>query len=140
MNWKLAVIVGLVIITSGCMSSNTPIPEEDGDELNRSEGNNTVFYTDQGFTPETLNIERGETVTWLDRSDSHDMWVASNRHPSHTNYPESGIHLCSNPDNQDEIFDSCQSQESYSFTFDQFGSWRYHNHELSGHEGQINVG
>ncbi len=76
---------------------------------------NTVVYTDSGFSPATLSVKLGTKVTFKNES-SLLMWVASNPHPTHTDYP--GF---------DERASSATG-ESYSFTFDQKGSWGYHNH------------
>src|SRR5579864_3483727 len=47
---------------------------------------NAVSYTANGFEPHSLTIKAGQTVTWTDK-DSDDLWVASNPHPTHTDYP-----------------------------------------------------
>jgi plastocyanin len=75
----------------------------------------TVNYTDSGFSPKTVTIKKGDTVTFVNKS-SIGLWVASNPHPFHTDYPG---------------FDektSIANGGSWSFTFDRAGSWGYHNH------------
>jgi hypothetical protein len=52
------------------------------------------------------------------------MHVASDPHPTHTNYP---------------AFNSGGSVSSWTFTFTLAGSWGYHNHQNSGHTGTIVV-
>lgn len=86
----------------------------------------TVFYTDKGFSPSSLEIKAGETVKFANNS-SGGMWVASGPHPDHTAYPE---------------FDpkrNIPSGEIYEFTFTKIGEWKYHNHIKAGMYGTIIV-
>ena len=46
-----------------------------------------VTYTASGFSPTTVTISKGESVTWKNESNRR-MWVASAVHPTHTIYPE----------------------------------------------------
>src|SRR3989344_5306189 len=43
----------------------------------------TLTYTDTGFSPASVTVTEGQTVTWVNQS-SKQMWVASARHPDHT--------------------------------------------------------
>ncbi len=75
----------------------------------------TVTYTDTGFSPASLEINKGDSVKFVNQS-SKKMWVASNPHPTHTDYPE---------------FDeksAAGSGGAYQFTFMKIGQWGYHNH------------
>ncbi len=93
-----------------------------------------VTYTDSGFSPKSLTIKKGETVTWINQS-SESLWVASNPHPTHSGYPTKGGCISS-------TFDSCKpitKGESWSFTFDIVGTWGYHNHLNPSSRGTIIV-
>lgn len=86
----------------------------------------TVNYTNSGFSPSTITIKKGDTVVFVNQS-SGSMWVASNPHPTHTDYP---------------AFDekaAVSSGSSWSFTFDKTGSWGYHNHKDPSSLGTIVV-
>jgi plastocyanin len=87
---------------------------------------NTVIYTDSGYSPATLTIKAGETVTFVNQS-SDPMWTASNPHPIHTDYP--GF---------DALAGTLPGQ-SYSFTFTKTGHWGYHNHLNASKGGAIIV-
>ena len=76
---------------------------------------NAVSYTSNGFEPHSITIKAGQTVRWTNKS-SDDMWVASNPHPTHTDYP--GFDALKN----------IPSGGTYSFTFTKVGNWGYHNH------------
>lgn len=96
----------------------------------------TVNYTDAGFEPKSVTIQRGQTVQFVNMS-SRGMWVGSDSHPTHTNYPTKSEGDCLG-----SSFDTCSSLpvgESWSFTFDETGSWGYHNHTQAGHRGAIIV-
>ncbi len=85
-----------------------------------------VTYGESGFSPDTLRIKVGATVSFKNQR-SESMWIASNPHPIHTDY--SG-------------FDAKRGYtkgESYSFTFTQSGSWKYHDHLNPGTGGIIIV-
>lgn len=86
----------------------------------------TVTLTDNGFTPETLTIHQGQTVKFTSTQGSF-FWPASNPHPTHTIYPE---------------FDPQQpiaGTDSWSFTFERVGTWRYHDHLAPYFTGTITV-
>lgn len=86
----------------------------------------TVHYTTNGFSPSVLNVAQGTTVTFInDTTDA--LRVASNPHPTHTDYPG---------------FDSVRSLgqgEIYTFTFNKIGTWGFHNHFNSGVGGTVIV-
>ena len=93
-----------------------------------------------GFSPENLEINRDDAVIFLSvDEDLH--WPASNIHPTHRLYPGSDIEKCSTAE-KDSLFDSCRSLnqgESFTFTFNQLGTWSYHDHLNSGLRGIIIV-
>ena len=85
-----------------------------------------LTYSDSGFTPTSLTVKVGDTVTFKNGS-TKQMWVASAPHPIHSAYPE---------------FDAKAGSamgESYMFTFTKTGSWKYHNHLNPSNTGTIIV-
>ncbi|MSR86093.1 hypothetical protein EXS74_01715 [Candidatus Woesearchaeota archaeon] len=108
------------------------ITEEE--ESSDTSSENTITITSSGFSPSTLTVTQGTTVTFINK-DSSAHRPATNPHPAHTGYPEEGT--CSG-----SAFDSCSSLgegESWSFTFDEIGEWDYHDHLNSGLSGTIIV-
>lgn len=89
----------------------------------------SIVYSNSGYSPKTLTIKVGETVVFTNDS-SNTVWTASDTHPFHTNY--SGTSLQQHcPDATHTVFDQCDESrpgESWSFTFDKTGTWKYHNH------------
>ena len=85
-----------------------------------------VEYGATGFSPENVEINLGDTVSFVNKSTSN-FWPASNPHPAHNDYPE---------------FDAKKNitpGETYSFTFAKIGTWGYHNHKNPSQKGTVIV-
>lgn len=99
-----------------------------------------VAYTDQGFSPASVTVPLGTSVTFVNQG-AGGMWVASAVHPTHTAY--SGTSLSQHcPDTTNSTFDACAavaSGGSFSFVFDKEGSWKYHNHADASQTGIVIV-
>jgi len=110
-----------------------PIIEEES-------GENIVEITSSGFSPDVLEIQAGEKVTWVNL-DSGKHWPASAMHPTHRVYPGSDIDKCGTPE-EGGIFDAChglEQSEEYEFIFSEAGEWRYHDHLRASMTGTIIV-
>jgi plastocyanin len=81
--------------------------------------NHTVLMQNNFFNPATLTIQQGDTVVWVQRGQNHDT-------VSDAGLWESGI---------------LGSGQSFSFTFDEAGTFRYFctPHRQQGMRGTINV-
>ncbi len=75
----------------------------------------SVAVKNSAFFPAELKIKKGDTVVWTN-FDSSPAWPASAFHPTHQVYP--GF----------DALKRINTGESYSFTFDKAGSWKYHDH------------
>lgn len=74
-----------------------------------------IAMTPAGFSPATVTVKKGTVVTFKN-TDTVGHWPASAPHPTHTDYPQ---------------FDpkkTIAAGQSWSFTFDKVGSWKYHDH------------
>lgn len=92
----------------------TESPTLSSNNVTDSEKTASITIESFGFSPATITIKKGTTITWIN-NDSVNHLVASNPHPVHTDLP------------------GFQSQnlslgESYSFTFDKVGTFGYHCH------------
>lgn len=79
-----------------------------------------VSYTDRGFEPADVTLQKGEAVRFTNNSQG-DLWVAATG-TSGSVYPSSG-NECGQ-----SAFDSCLSlkpNEFWEFTFDVAGTWSY---------------
>jgi len=88
-------------------------------------GNTIVEITDSGFNPQTIVIKKGSVVTWINRGDQTHT-VASDPHPTHTDLPG----LISNP---------MKKNQSFSFTFEDVGTFGYHCHLHLNEKGKVIV-
>jgi len=98
----------------------------EGENMN---GENVVEITATEFSPKILTIKQGDTVQFLNK-DSGLHWPASAMHPEHKVYPGSDIEKCKTAD-KNKIFDACKGLaqgEEFRFTFNEKGTWRYHDH------------
>jgi len=114
-------------------SNQEPLPEQALKQTPVA-NENVVIYTNAGYSPTTLRIKKGDTITFKNQS-SQSMWTASDIHPTHREYPTTSGCLGS-------TFDACkgvQPNESWSFKFDIAGAWKYHNHLSPGDIGTIIV-
>ncbi len=129
MKSALLFLLFAVVLVSGCTQygaqSTTEQPSDTG---------NTIEITGSGFSPGTLTVSAGTTVTFINK-DSGQHWPASAAHPTHSAYPETGGCIGSK-------FDACKplaQGESFSFTFNEKGTWKYHDHLNPGMTGTIIV-
>ena len=91
----------------------TPVPTSAAEPAQDS--TNTVTLTDSGFSPAKITISRGDAVTFVNDS-SGKMWIAANPFPSSSEYPAFNEKV------------GVSNGDSWTFTFDQAGTWFYHNH------------
>ncbi|OGN09785.1 MAG: hypothetical protein A3J46_00780 [Candidatus Yanofskybacteria bacterium RIFCSPHIGHO2_02_FULL_41_11] len=146
----IAVVVALFLLMRGDNSpdmagspSPTPTPSAQVSPTISPAANNdsqvqTITYTDSGFSPATLNVDAGTTVKFVNNS-TLSVWPASAMHPIHNLYPGSDIAKCGTGVS---IFDACVGLapgQSWSFTFDSKGEWKYHDHLRVKHFGTIIV-
>lgn len=106
----------------------------------RAQGETVIHMTSNGFEPSAVKITRGETITF-ENVDNQSHWPAGNTHPTHRLYPGSDIKKCGSEE-EGNIFDACHSiepGESYSFTFNKPGVWRFHDHLLPAKNAYVTV-
>ncbi len=101
--------------TAAVSSSPTPSSPTPARVLSTQPEAPKVIYLNGTFIPETLQIAQGQTVEFVNRS-LDPVWPASHIHPTHEIFPEF--------DPQRPLM----PEESWRFTFDRAGEWRYHNH------------
>lgn len=141
----VVVIVGILLLRGStpavAPSNEAAAPNTFGTETNTPAASKTIIaYTDSGYAPATLEAQKGATVTFKNES-SRQMWPASAMHPTHTVYDGTSLsEHCPNTSNT--AFDACEGiapGQSWSFTFDKAGTWRYHDHLQVNNTGTIEV-
>ena len=88
-------------------------------------GEVTVSITSSGFSPDSITVQPGTKVTWVNNSGGVAN-VSSDPHPTHTLYP---------PLNLGRVAGGA----SVSLVFDKAGSYGYHNHLNPGWTGKVTV-
>lgn len=152
----VAILVILVLLAGYFLFFNPPAPQAPADsgaaaaDLSQTPpasapenpASASVSYTDQGFSPASVTIANGQTVTWTNNSTGM-LWVASDPHPEHSGYDgTTKSEHCAADYSGATPFDSCtviQPGQSYSFTFAKAGSWGYHNHMNDDMSGTVVV-
>jgi len=129
----LVLVVGIVFLKqqlSTPKSNVKPTQDTISGEKTQNVQTVTVTYGDNGFSPSEITIAKDSTVKFINKS-KLPLWVASDPHPEHTDYPEfDSVHgLMEYPDERDD----------YTFTFDKVGNWKFHNHSVSGYDATETV-
>lgn len=117
------------------------IPTQEKKTIVNGEG--LILYRDNGFHPNFLIVKKGTKITFINSTANgmRAMWIGSDLHPTHSNYPGSSIDKCGTKE-EPLIFDSCRSippGSVWSFIFNEIGVWGYHNHLRVSHLGTIQV-
>lgn len=103
------------------------------------ENGGAVALSATGFSPKTITVAKGTTVTWTNTG-TGPMWVASGVHPVHSAYDGTTKDThCAAGYTGAKPFDECANGAVYSFTFDQTGTWQYHNHLNAAETGTVVV-
>jgi plastocyanin len=127
----------LLLLSVGCLFWIFLI----GDIKIQAHGETVIIMRDDSFEPAEITIEKGDTVRFVNEG-SEDRWPASNLHPTHRGYPGSDIDKCDQEDQKNKLFDSCEGVppgESYAFTFEEVGEWRFHDHLFAQMKGKVIV-
>lgn len=86
---------------------------------------NTIQISSLAFSPKSITIKVGESVTWINK-DSQDHTVNSSPHPTHTDNPFLNVGLI-------------RPGEKKSLTFDKAGIYKYHDHLNPSLNGSVAV-
>ncbi len=100
----------------------------------------TVTYDGKAFSPSAVTVKVGDTVLFKDAANKN-MWVASDEHPTHTEYDGSSRTThCAAGYTGTTPFDQCKGENAdYSFTFTKAGAIEYHDHLNPGAHGTVTV-
>lgn len=120
-NWvAFLLIAGFVIVVAGLVAylvfnKGGSNPNSNQSTTNQVIGlsSGQVVITKDGFSPITIQIKKGDSVTWTNK-DSSIHQVAADPYPSHSSLPP----LDSGPLN---------ANDSYNFPFEKSGTYTYHD-------------
>jgi len=125
----IALVVGAVIVIGGGNNKKTDTTSSQSttsqpaasqpSSSNQSnsqptESSNVISYSDSGFSPGSLTVKSGDSVT-IKNNTSQTLQVQSNPHPIHTDDPELNI-------------GTIEPGQSKTFTLTTKGTFGYHNH------------
>ncbi len=101
-----------------------------------------IAITKNGFEPSSITIKPHTKVVFINRDDvGH--WPASDRHPTHSDFAGTDLEVhCSENYKGNPSFDSCraiEAGETWSFIFEDSGTFHYHDHVWSHLSGTIIV-
>ena len=134
----LAGFVGVILFMLGAISAKAhDIDDAQEKDISQIHGKPIVIeITEDGFFPREISIQQGETVMWRNIG-RRSHWPASDFHPMHTSYPEKSEDDCLG-----SSFDACRAlrpNDTWEFTFNITGAWRYHDHLFPAMRGIIHV-
>lgn len=86
-----------------------------------------ITITDSGFSPKTVEISAGSTITWVNNT-NHEVQIAANPHPVHTGNREVSA---------GQFALSLAAGEKKSVEIGKTGSFGYHDHLSPGLLGTI---
>ncbi|MES2931585.1 MAG: hypothetical protein V4682_02700 [Patescibacteria group bacterium] len=101
-----------------------------------------ITLTENGFSPASVTVARGETVRFINDS-SRGMWVGADEHPTHTEYDGTSTREhCANGMNTGTSFDQCASVNKgdfWDYMFEKTGTFGFHNHVGASNTGTVIV-
>ncbi len=104
-------------------ASDTPANTTDSNEGDAAAA--TISYTDNGFSPDSVNVKSGDTVT-VENTSEDNVQFNSDDHPTHTENSELNVGMVA-------------AGDAKSFTVTKKGSFGFHNHLNSSQKGTISV-
>ena len=136
------IVVLLIIVTSIFILTNNSESPPNLSQSSKSSilSSYEIEMSSTGFSPSAITIKAGEKVTFI-AIDSSNRWPATASHPTHTVYPGSDIQKCETSE-KNSIFDACKGVSqgaTYEFTFNEKGTWNYHDHLQPSKFGKIIV-
>lgn len=85
----------------------------------------TITYNSDGFSPNSLTVSRGASIT-VNNDSNRTIQFDSDPHPQHTDNPELNIN-------------GIPAGKSMTFVVDKTGTWGYHDHLKASERGTIIV-
>lgn len=135
------VVVVVVLAAIWFLSSRTPAvaPTIKTSGATTPSSSVTIAYTDHGFSPNSVTVPAGTTVTFMNQT-GENMLVASAPHPTHQAYDGTTMsEHCASGYRGPAPFDQCASGNGFDFIFLKVGEWKYHNHANAADFGTIIV-
>lgn len=107
-------LIGYLALQKQTPSNSTSTTTTNSSSTNSQTAASVIKYTSSGFSPSSITIKSGQSVTFENDSSSL-LQVDSNPHPIHT-------------DNTELNIGSIAVGQQQSVVLTKTGSWGYHNH------------
>jgi plastocyanin len=108
-------------------NNNNPISSGTATSTSEISVRETVIYNGKSFSPNNFTVNRGESVRFVNQG-TGGMSIASDPHPTHTNYPEF-----------DQYKTSQKGEKTFVFNFEKVGTWGFHDHLNPAARGTVTV-
>lgn len=106
-------------------TTEPPVPARPSPSSSTDNESSTIVYGNDGFSPATLTVKAGTTITVKNES-SRTLEFDSDPHPVHT-------------DNKELNLDEIEAGETKTLTVHNIGRWGFHNHLHPGDTGSLTV-
>jgi len=130
----LLILLAVFVFSKKSEPNGAGMPTEEMDSNSVVQPEKIITYNNDGFSPKSLEINKGDIVNFINNS-PNPFWPAASFHPTHANYPVGGGCIGS-------AFDACKDIApggSWQFTFDIEGTYGYHDHLKASNFGTIVV-
>lgn len=129
----IALVIGIIVVannkedqTFNNQTTSTQTQKSDtAANTQTPQSANLITYTNNGFSPSSLTVKSGDSVTINNSSDSS-IQIQSNPHPIHTDNDELNVGVIA-------------AGKSATFKLTKTGTWGYHNHLNTSETGSIIV-
>ncbi len=126
MKRRSAITASIIVVLAGVLGVAFAVNPPHLAILQPIRASATVLMTADAFEPSTINVYR-ETEVCFENDDTAPHWPASGNHSTHAIYPEFDPRRAIEPG------------DTWCFTFDLTGNWRYHDHLYPEVTGVISV-
>ena len=128
--WVILLLVVVAAVGAWVYFATKPADMAHNDDHTHSNNSSavtaaTITATNDGFTPDTVTVKKGESIKVVNKSSS-DIEFSSADHPTHLQDPELNM-------------DTLKPGEEGTVTPENVGTHGYHDHLSSGHTGKIIV-
>lgn len=115
---KIALVLLIAIVAVAIYMLFANLNKSNDDNVSQQPVSNGVVakvsITKDGFEPSTITVKKGTVVEWTSADESTSHVVAANPYPSHTDLPEL-------------VSPQLGSGAVYRFTFNETGTFKYHD-------------
>ncbi len=118
--WLVPLVVVLLVVALGVVA--WMFFQNSNDKASEETPTAVVTITDDGYTPATIQVKKGQDITWKNQTSKSKQLTSDEGKPAGFATSE-----------------ALGRGDTYSFTFDQTGTFHYHDPDNVGHKGTVIV-